>query len=236
MPDKVTISQLGYLDFNLPNINDPEHWSLKRANQFFALVWKGIDLLNQGLMQIDFNGEEEQIERDITQLLEPRIKKIMSGDEPFYVQHESPEMETRHSPSAKPPSYDIAFVIFENERLKFPIEAKVLKTDGNISKYIKDVKEAFCTCYYAPFSYEGGMIGYLLSGNSQKAFQNIGKSLDTILQPHPIFKDRPHKFSEHTRKIPKGKEKFYPVKFRCHHLIFEINNTANKQIRKTEDV
>lgn len=145
----------------------------------------------------------------------------MTGDEPFDVQHESWEDEGANS--YRPSQNEIAFIMRFNDRLSFPVEVKVLKTDGQISKYIKDINEAFVPCIYAPFSFEGGMLGYLLSGTSQRAFQKIGKSLATTLRQHPNFKDRSHKFSEHTRKVPKGKEEFYPIKFRCHHLIFEVS-------------
>jgi hypothetical protein len=227
LPNKKTLAQIAYPDSTLPNVNEPDHWSSRQANQFLDLVWKGIDLFMKDFPPIDFTKDVEQVERDITQLLEPRIRRNMSGDEPFYVQHESWEMETRKPAPAMPPSYDIAFVM-NNERLKFPIEAKVLPTDGEVSKYISDVKDAFLTCYYAPFSYEGAMLAYLLSGTTQKAFQNIEKSLNSKnstkikLNRHPKFPSRPHKFSEHDRQVPQGKERNYPTRFRCHHLIFEL--------------
>lgn len=220
MPDKKTFSQIAYS--NLPTVNDPDHWSLKLSKRFLELIWQGLDLFKQNFPHIDFTKVDEQIERDITQLLEPRIRKVMTGDEPFYVQHESDEMETRKPAPAKPPSYDIAFILINNERLKFPIEAKVLRTDGQVSEYIKDVNEAFIPCIYAPFSFEGSMLGYLLSGTPQTAFENIEKSLLAELYQHPDFSNRQHKFSEHHRQVPFGKEQIYPGQFRCHHLIFEL--------------
>lgn len=226
MPKKTPI-ELAYPDSTLPKANDSEHWSLKRSYQFFELTWKGIDLFLNDFPKIDFTEAEAQIERGITQLLAPRIEKCRTGDEPFYVQHESWEMETLN-PLGMPPSYDIAFVM-NDERLKFPIEAKVLPTDGQVSEYIKDVKEAFLTCYYAPFSCEGGMLGYLLSGTAEKAFQNIAKSLKTTLKQHPKFPNRPHKYSDHERKVPTEKKAFYPSNFRCHHLIFELSKTSESE-------
>lgn len=222
MPNKKTFSQLAYSDSSLPTVNDPDHWSKKQSKRFFELVWQGIDLFKQNFPHIDFSKVDEQVERDITQLLEARIQNVMTGEEPFYVQHESYEMETRQPAPAKPPGYDIAFVMRESERLKFPIEAKVLRTDGQVGEYVKDVKEAFIPCIYAPLSFEGSMLGYLLEGTSNKAFKNIGKSLNVELHQHPDFKKRQHKFSEHSRQVPKGKEEIYPSQFRCHHLIFEM--------------
>lgn len=220
MPDRITHSQLKNPDENLPKVTEPDHWSLKYSKDFLSLVWKGIDLFRNDFSNLDLSKANLQIERSFCKHLELRIRRVMTGDEPFDVQHESWEDESANS--QRPMQYDIAFIMTIKPRLVFPIEVKVLKTDGQVSKYVKDINESFIPCIYAPFSYEGGMLGYLLSGDSQTAFQKIEKSLAATLQPHPNFKDRPHKFSEHTRQVPKGKELFYPVKFRCHHLIFEL--------------
>lgn len=230
MPDKITHSQLKYPDEVLPKVNDSDHWSLRYSSNFLQLVWQGIDLFRQDFSNLDLSMVNLQVERSFCKQLEKRIRRIMSGDEPFDVQHESWEDENANS--KRPSQNEIAFTMKNIDRLIFPIEVKVLKTDGQVSKYVKDVNEAFIPCIYAPFSYEGAMLGYLLLGTSQEAFQNIGKSLATPLQQHPEFPNRPHKFSEHIRQVPKGKEEFYPVKFRCHHLIFElgeINQSTNKE-------
>lgn len=222
MPKRKTLSQKAYTE--LPVVNDPDHWSLKGSRRFLELVWQGIDLFKNKFPKMDLTGDEKQIERDITGNLEGFIQDALTGEEPFdfefRVQHESWEME---SGDTRPLQYDIAFVIKSNPRLKFPIEAKILRTDGQVSEYVADVEYAFLTCDYAPFSYEGGMLGYLLSGVSEKAFQNIGKSLKTELFQHPDFENRQHKFSEHSRKVPEEKKEIYPSQFRCHHLIFEFS-------------
>jgi hypothetical protein len=229
LPDRITHSQLKNPDEHLPKVTEPDHWSLKYSKDFLSLIWKGIDLFINDFSNLDLSKANLQIERSFCKYLERCIRKAMSGEEPFDVQHESWEDENANS--QRPVQYDIAFIM-TNPRLVFPVEVKVLKTDGQVSEYVKDVNEAFIPCIYAPFSYEGGMLGYLLSGTSQKAFQNIEKSLATTLQQHPNFENRPHKFSEHTRQVPQGKEEVYPVKFRCHHLIFElseINQSTNKE-------
>ena len=222
MPNKNTLTQFVYSDSNLPKVNEPNHWSLKYSFNFLELVWKGIDLFKQQFPNIDYSLADKQLEREVTQLIQRRIYDVMSLDEPFWCQLEVFEMETISPDSNRPPQYDIAFIVRANERLMFPCEAKILKTDGQVSEYVNDVKRAFIPCIYAPFSYEGAMLGYLLIGTSQKAFQSIGKSLNTTLQKHPDFPNRSHKFSEHTRQVPKEKGEFYPAKFRCHHLIFEL--------------
>ena len=62
--------------------------------------------------------DRRDLERSITQLLEPRIHAAMTGDEPFYVQHDSFEHETMARSPAQPPAYDLAFVWRTEERLR----------------------------------------------------------------------------------------------------------------------
>lgn len=166
--------------------------------------------------------DEQDLERSITQLLAPRIDRAMSGDEPFYVQHGPFERETMQPPPAQPPQYDIAFVLRKEERIMWPMEAKVLETSGAVSDYIKDIREQFLTCRYAPFTGEGAMLGYLLSGTTGNAFQNIARKTQCKLEAHPAFSSRPQRLSRHTRNIPSGKA--YPSKFSCHHLMLEFQN------------
>lgn len=183
-----------------------------------GFVWRGYDQMQRDKPSVD--GRD--LERSITQLLAPRIDRAMSGDEPFYVQHGPFERETMQPPPAQPPQYDIAFVLCKEERIMWPMEAKVLETSGAVSEYIKDIREQFLTCRYAPFSGEGAMLGYLLSGTADNAFQNISKKMPCELEGHPAFSSRPQKLSSHTRTVPSGKT--YPSKFRCHHLMLEFQN------------
>ncbi|TFH51772.1 MAG: hypothetical protein E4G89_01940 [Methanothrix sp.] len=62
---------------------------------------------------------------------------MMDGAEPFFVQHNSYEHESRKAPPAQAPEYDIAFVLYQNERIKWPLEAKVLRTQQGISEYVR---------------------------------------------------------------------------------------------------
>ena len=183
MPDKITHSQLKYPDEVLPKVNDPNHWSLNHRTEFLQLVWEGIDLFRKDFSNLDLSKVNLQIERSFCKYLELCIRRVMSGEEPFDVQHESWEDENANS--KRPSQNEIMFIMRFNERLSFPIEVKVLKTDGNVSEYVKAINNKFIPCIYAPFSYEGAMLGYLLSGTSQKAFQKIAKSLSTILHQHP---------------------------------------------------
>jgi hypothetical protein len=141
-----------------------EIWNPDAITILIKLVWEGYDLLvSEVLSQINCDEAKEQLERSLTQSLERRIRKKMTGDEPFDVQHEVYEWESYQR--LRPPQYDIAFYIISNERIIWPFEAKVLETDGAVGDYIKEINENFVTCRYAPFSSQGGMLGYLFSGD-----------------------------------------------------------------------
>lgn len=196
-------------------------WKVNASAILLSFVWQAYDLLqNDVLSPIDWKTVEEQLERSITQLLEPMIHDVMTGDEPFYVQYEVFEFETRKSATAQPPQYDIAFILYSNRRIMFPLEAKILRSDGAVALYINDLKDEFLTCNYAPFSSEGAMLGYLFSGEPNNVFRHLANKVPCELRPHPAFPDRDHKYSEHPRQVPTGKS--YPAHFRCHHLILRM--------------
>ncbi len=191
-------------------------WSRDQADLMLGFVWQAYDALASNTAAID--GRD--LERSITQLLEPRIRDVMSGDEPFYVQHSPFERETMALPPAQPPAYDLAFVLRSNERIMWPMEAKVLETAEGVSDYVGDIRTQFLTCRYAPFSSSGAMIGYLLGGTTQKAFDAISAKLQCTLASVAVFVARAHRMSRHSRTIPAGKS--YPESFTCHHLLFEL--------------
>jgi hypothetical protein len=196
-------------------------WSNDAITILLKFVWEGYDLLaSEILSQINCDEAEEQLETTITQSLERKIRRKMTRDEPFDVQHEAYEIESRQSAQAQSPHYDIAFYLISNERIMWPLEAKVLKTDGAVGEYVKEINENFITCKYAPFSSQGGMLGYLFSGDPKKAFTNIETKAPCTLNDHPDFPTRDHKTSDHQRVVPSGK--LYPVNFRCHHLLLKI--------------
>jgi hypothetical protein len=179
-------------------------WGSNQSANLLAFVWQGYDFL---LAELPAGTDPKDLERSITQSLELRIRRAMSGDEPFDIQHGPYERETMMPPPSQPPQYDLAFVLRANERIMWPLEAKVLESDGkgSVRQYIKDVKNEFLTCRYAPFSNEGAMIGYLLSGNPAKAFENIATEIPCRLNAHHEFANRPHKVSEHKRSVKKDK-------------------------------
>jgi hypothetical protein len=188
-------------------------------------VWEGCDALKKKrLIQIGgLTQDNLSIERSITQTLVPEIRKAMPPTSPFQVEHGAFEFETLESSAAQPPEYDISFVMYSNQRLIWPIEAKVLETDGTLAEYIKEINDNYLTCRYGPFTGEGAMLAYLLNGEPSKVFKNIEKKLNCKLIHHADFSNRDHKTSDHQRCVPKGKP--YPRDFRCHHLVLGVGNS-----------
>lgn len=193
-------------------------WMTSPATRFLDFVWHAYD----DTQVSPFDPDPADLERSITQLLEPRIRDAMTGDEPFYVQHGPYEHETMMAPPAQPPEYDLAIVFRADPRIMWPIEAKVLETPRRVANYVHDVTHEFLTCRYGPFSDSGAMLAYLLQGEPKDAFLAIEKSLATTLQAVPEHADRPTLRSRHKRSIPPGKP--YPATFDCYHLILPFLN------------
>lgn len=195
-------------------------WHSDFSKILLGWIWAGYDLLKEEILsKTDWSLAKDDLEREISEKLERRIRRIMPHPSvcDIDIQHEPKERETRESPPAQPPEYDIVFIINSNERIMWPIEAKILKTDGSISEYVKDIRDEFLTCRYAPFSSEGAMLGYMLSGKPAKAFSKIEKSLGIKLSKHPDFINRDHRQSSHIRNVEDGKS--CPENFCCHHLM-----------------
>lgn len=190
-------------------------WMQNPAQKFLGFIWMAYEDMRASPPHID----TRDLERSITQLLEPRVRDAMTGDEPFYVQHGPFERETMKVPPAQPPEYDLAFVFRADERIMWPMEAKVLETSKSMADYIRDVKNEFLKCRYAPFSSSGAMLGYLLIGKPDDVFSEIAKKLDCILKPVPEYPSKPNRFSKHKRNVPIGK--LYPSEFECYHMILE---------------
>lgn len=196
------------------------------VTRMLAYVWKAYDLLREELLdQIDCTQANRDLERSITQYLAPRINRVMPGHFPFDVLHEPYEFETAKKPPARPPQPDIAFVVRENQRVMWPLEAKTLRTDTAVAKYVREIRNNFLSCRYGPFSSGGAMLGYLVSGDPVIAFSCISDQIPCDLAFHPAFRDRDHRTSDHRRTVPPGKR--YPREFRCHHLIFRLTNSES---------
>ena len=196
-------------------------WKAAGSVILLGFVWKAYDAFcAECLTQVDCSKDDCNLEINITQLLELKIRESMTGLEPFDVQHGPYENESWLGPRGQPPQYDIAFQLRCNPRIMWPLEAKVLRTDGTVAEYIKEIRSNFLTCRYSPFSSEAAMLGYLLKGDSQVAFSNIGIKGNWKLNMHLQFPDRDHRTSDHKRIIPEGK--MYTDHFRCHHLVLRL--------------
>jgi len=189
-------------------------------------IWEGYDLCYQDVLsQVDISQADDQLERELTQLLDGYVRKSMGkeGMHPFFIQLESYEMELREK--HRPKQYDLAFVWFANPRIKYPLEGKVLRSDKSVAEYVNEITGNYLSCRYAPFSSEGGMLGYLLSGSPKVAFRNIETAVSCVLSDPPYFSRSEHKISDHDRSVPTGAK--YPAKFRCHHLLLQLTKKAS---------
>lgn len=184
-------------------------------------LWAGYDKLREEVL--DPLGQHEpgdEAERQLTLLLHLRVDNVLTGYEPFTCRHAYREFETRMDPPAQAPEYDIAFVLRSNERICWPVEAKVVATERTIAAYVRDVREEFLTCRYGPFSSSGAMVAYMLGGRPAVFFRNVGEALPVEMAPVPWTGQRPHRVSLHERSVPLGKS--YPKTFECYHLAMPI--------------
>jgi len=190
-------------------------WMSNPAEMLLGFVWSAYDVMRKDNPEIDTHD----LERSITQLLEPRVRASMTGYEPFYVQHGPFERETMMPAPAQPPQYDLAFVLRANERVMWPLEAKVLEKAKAVARYVRDIEEQYLTCRYAPFSGSAAMLGYLLDGEATDAFAAIAHKLSCALDPVPGHANRNNRVSQHARCVPPSKA--YPASFACYHLILD---------------
>lgn len=190
-------------------------WADEPDSPLLDAVWRGYEALCRDRPPLSL----QDLERSITQRLAPRIQQVIDPFGPYFVIPEAFEHETMASPPAQPPAYDIAFVMLADERVMWPLEAKVLETSGRVAAYVADVQEQYLTCRYAPFSSSGGMLAYLLSDDAAGAFANIETKLGAELIP-AAAPPRHQRYSRHTRTVPHGKA--YPGSFVCHHLVLRF--------------
>jgi hypothetical protein len=209
-------------------------WRADAATVILRLVWVAFDDLGADILsQVNWKGVEDEIERSLTFYHSVKIQEQQTGEEPFILIPETPEFETRQPAPARSSAYDFGFVMRGGDySMIWPIEAKVLKTDRKLTGYLKDLDDKFLKCRAAPFSHEGALIGYLLSGTPAVVFKGIEAHIGQfLLSPHE-FADRNHRTSTHKRDVPDGKP--YPKDFLCHHLVMEVGE--NRQTRTKVDL
>lgn len=217
MADRRTFSSLAFAaDTENPDL--PIEWAGGAAVQILEWTWRAFDNLREKhLAGVDLSQPLEQLERDITRHhsieLQLVIREEAEGFPSFVFQHEWDEFDSLTSPQAKPPSYDFAFVHVVHRRWAWPIEAKVLPTSGTLAEYIGDVRDKFEAGIAAPLTGEGGMIGYLLSGNADLFFENLRSKHAVLLESVPEFAHRPHRASRHARSPSPA--------LRLHHMIMK---------------
>jgi hypothetical protein len=192
-------------------------WCPDAIEIMLGYVWQGFDRMHEE--HFDVNSNDENIEDDITALAWLRISDLMDGMAPYRLMHKPPENEQRKGPSPTP---DLGFVWRANPRAVFPLEAKVLRTDGGVSAYIREITENFLTGRYASFSSEAAMLGYLLRGLPENVFRSISDTLGCQLSSHSSFLDRNHRCSDHLR----GAEERGNEHFRCHHMVVDFGRSG----------
>ncbi len=200
-------------------------WNLTLVNNLLGLVWQAYDdtystAWSKDVWTQDYDDEE----RLLSEELERAIRRASDGYLSVTIQHGPCEREARKLAPAAPPQYDMAFVWTGDTRIMWPLEAKVLDSDHdtnkNLGDYVKTVQQRYLTCYYAPFSNSGAMLGYLKSGSPETVVQHIAKRVGVHLADYNAFPAQCHKTSDHHRPVPAGKD--YPAEFRLHHLIMPL--------------
>ena len=194
--------------------------------QMLTLVWDAFDRVRAlpRFDELDFTKDYAQLERSLTDLHAYHVTLLFanraSNFESFVPQHEASEFENLTKPSARPPSCDIGFVLCANPRIRWSVEAKVLQSPTNTHRYVDDLNK-YLEGTGSPFSNQGALVAYLLSGQPDDVFPKLALLLGQQLRPHAAFRERPHRVSQHQRdesNLPTST----PGEFICHHLIFAL--------------
>jgi hypothetical protein len=223
------MTRLTYLERRWPDTPPfqqvAHRWCEDESRLLLELVWRGFDrLLAEDLSKVPLSLDDEAKEESLNQLLATRIDQCKNGDEPFYVDHEPPEQTKRKRGKGRSPHPDIGFTLYDNQRIVWPLECKIMAHDEDVGPYLAEIHGNFLTGRYATFSGEGAMLGYLLQGEVVRAFAIIGNRLGQTLTAHPHFVDRPHRTTRHQRRrLPHPSS---PADFTCHHLLLQIPTNA----------
>ena len=219
MSRRPTLDELRYQ--NIPK--QLRVWKEDFSQRLLEVVWQAYANFSAEVMSKQSVLDISELERTITQELCIEIEAVlrtMDSFEGFVLIHESWELSSLSGTTGRPKQPDIAFVLRAERRVSWPFDAKILNTDGNVAEYIKEVKDNFLSCNYAPYSSEGGMLGYLLSGDTSTAFTNISIKSGFVLQQYVPFPTRSHRVSSHTRTDSRCVNA--PHQFSCHHLLLKL--------------
>jgi hypothetical protein len=193
-----------------------ERWGKAASTRFLQFVWSAYDRFYD---KLDFERDDSNLERRINDHLYHHICDAIDL-EPFRLvrlQHEPWEFTDAHT---RPPQPDFAFVIIARREARWPMEGKILQTDGAIADYVREIKDNFATGTYGSASTEAALLGYLLSGRPEIAFATIEVTLNISLLPHPAFNRRMHRMSVHSRGNAGAPNHLGPL--RLHHLLMVL--------------
>jgi hypothetical protein len=202
-------------------------WPRDFAVQLLSRIWQAFDQMRDLIRdRIRDWSNLEQVERSLTSLHFDQVADLQTGDEPFLPTRETPEFSSRRSAMAMPRSSDFGFKIRGGDlSLIWPIEAKVLRRPDDVAEYLGDLTEKYLGCLVGPYCPEGGLIGYLVEGDPNAAFDAIAAGINQPMASHLSFAERPHRTSDHKRVVPEGKP--FSAAFRCHHLIMQLQVEIN---------
>src|ERR1051325_1797137 len=174
---------------------------------------------------LDFSKNYAQLERSLTDLHANELTLLYAqrytGFESFIPHHEPWEFENLSKRSARPPSGDIGFVLRENRRLRWSVEAKVLQSPTDTARYLGDL-DKYLEGKGAPLATEAALGAYLVSGAAEDVLKSLETAMKTVFNHPAAFSSRPHRTSAHHRdksKLPVST----PSDFVCHHLAFSLN-------------
>ena len=183
------------------SLRQAEAWAAGVSSRVLDWTWRAFDALSANVLAgIDLTQPLDQLERDLTSKHFIEIQRIFGveteGFASIVPHHEFPENESSPGGSGRPPASDISFVWYENQRVSWSFEAKVLKTSSALADYLGDTSK-FENGTAAPLVGEGAQIAYLLSGTTDEFFVNLNTRIN--LREIAEFSGRPHRASEHTR-------------------------------------
>ena len=180
-----------------------EDWADGVSSQVLDWTWRAFDALRANVLsRVNMSQPLEQLERDLTSKHFIEIQRLFGaetdGFSSIVPHHEFPENESRPGGSGKPPASDISFIWYDNQRVSWPIEAKIVPTPGTLAAYLADTQK-FIDGIVAPFSGVGAQIAYLLTGKTDDFFHNLSLRLPVPLQAVTEFSTRAHRVSFHAR-------------------------------------
>jgi hypothetical protein len=209
-----------------------ENWAAGVSSQVLNWTWRAFDALGANVLSlVDMTQRLDQLERDLTSKHFIEINRIFGaeteGFSSIVPHHEFPENESAPGGSGRPPASDISFIWYENQRVSWPIEAKVLRTPTTLAEYLGDTVK-FENGVAAPLVGEGAQIAYLLAGATSCFFSNLSAKLSGPLQPVAEFSNRPHQSSHHNRTgIPN---------LRLHHMAMNCGTDRDEPTKGSHDL